>query len=112
MTEFPATVFHSVMADGKLQLDETGISFAYKQAMGQPLHYNWADISQVEMGISLTGKLKKEFVLHFYSQTEVRFSSKQAGEILKIIEQHVGRAKFTQAKSLLNFMASPFRGNH
>ena len=110
MTEYPATVFHSVMAEGKLKLDELGISFDYKQRMGQPLHYNWRDISQVEMGISVTGKLKKDFTLHFYSQTEVRFSSKHAKEILQIIEQHIGRAKFTQAKSLLNFVASPFRG--
>lgn len=89
---------------GTLELGDAGLAFHYgKQNGSSSLFFAWSEIERVELNMSISGKLKKDFAVFARGNT-FRFTSDEVGKILKLIRQKIGSDKMIRARNLF----SPF----
>lgn len=103
--EAAVSLFIGAQMEGFIKIGNIGLEFQYRNKhLGKNLFFAWKDIREVQINISMLGKLGKEFSIETGTQTAVRFSSKQTGKIVKLISTHIDKKRIVRAPNLL----SPF----
>ena len=103
-------VYLSTVEKGTLMLVEDGFHFIFSQTtFGKPLYFTWDSIARVEAHVSWSGKIGQEFVLVFYAQPPIRFSTKETGKVLKFISKQIGDEKMIRQTTLATSLTRPFR---
>ncbi|PCS01339.1 DUF956 family protein [Lactococcus fujiensis] len=98
-----ATVFLGAQMEGYIKIGNLGFEFEYKnKRLGKNISLAWYDIVKVEMNVSVRGKLKNAFSIETSSQTILNFISDDAGKILKLIREHIGKDRVVRAPNLLS----------
>ncbi|GBG97414.1 DUF956 family protein [Lactococcus termiticola] len=109
LKEAKGQIYLGTVENGIIHLTDEGLTFSYKnKRLGSDISLLWADVLQVEIKLSATKKIGKQFSITT-EKSFLKFSSDEAPQLLKIIGQQVGTQKFTKAKSLLNVFTNPFK---
>lgn len=110
--ETKATFFTSTLEKGRIRLDDSHFEFSYQNPrLGKNLRFSWEEIEQVEINVTLSKKIGSEFSIILNSQSRFRFSSKDAGKIVKLISDRIGKENIVRAPSLLNALTQGLRGS-
>ncbi len=101
--ETKGTAYLGSVENGTLKINDEGVTFTYKNPRrGQPLVFSWEDILQAEVDVKMNGKLGQQFALILRTQAKVRFGSKEAGHLVKMISERIGKENVVRAPSILD----------
>lgn len=89
---------------GKVMLGDYAFEFFDNRNVENNMQFPWQSIVRVEGEVrkSLTGKstIGNNFFVVFQNGKRIRFNSKEAGAILKVIREHIGNDKVVRLSGL------------
>ena len=93
---------------GKLLIGDKAFEFFTDANVSDAIQIPWETIHHVEGVITRQNKISRQFVIvlnkqgNSKRQNHLRFSSKDAGKVLKIIREHIGNDKVVKAQTLVS----------
>jgi len=97
---------------GQVMLGDKAFEFYNDRSPENNMQFPWQSIERVEGEVSksLKGETKigRNFYVVFHNQQKVRFSSDEAGKILKVMREYIGNDKVVKVKTMLNGIKNLF----
>ena len=93
---------------GKLLIGDKAFEFFNDANIADTIQIPWETIDHVEGVITRQNKISRQFVIVLKQQGQskrqnhLRFSSKDAGKVLKLIREHIGNDKVVKAPTLIS----------
>ena len=93
---------------GKLLIVDKSFEFFNDANIADAIQIPWDTIHHVEGVVTRQHKIRRQFVIvlkkqgNSKRQNNLRFSSKDAGKVLKLIREHIGNDKVVKAPTLVS----------
>ncbi|GAX47243.1 DUF956 family protein [Pseudolactococcus reticulitermitis] len=93
---------------GKLLIGDKAFEFFNDANVADTIQIPWETIHHVEGIVTRQNKISRQFIIvlnrqgNSKRQNHVRFSSKDAGKVLKLIREHIGNDKVVKAPTLMS----------
>jgi hypothetical protein len=93
---------------GKLLIGDKAFEFFNDANIADAIQIPWESIHHVEGVVTRQHKVRRQFVIvlkkqgNSKRQNNLRFSSKDAGKVLKLVREHLGNDKVVKAPTLVS----------
>ncbi|GBG97415.1 hypothetical protein NtB2_01560 [Lactococcus termiticola] len=86
---------------GKLMLGDRGIEFFSDRNVADNMTFPWESIGALEGRVIRKKKIGRNFTIVLQNKSKVRFSSKEAGKVLKVAREHLGDEKVVRSQTFI-----------
>ncbi|CAM3167204.1 DUF956 domain-containing protein [Lactococcus hircilactis] len=105
-----AIVYLGLPKYGKIMLGDKGMEFFSDRNVADNMTFPWPSIRLVEGRVTHHGqKIGKNFYLVLNNKHRIRFSSGQAGHILKIIRENIGNENVVKSATFFGTLSHAFK---
>ncbi|MDR0299368.1 MAG: DUF956 family protein [Streptococcaceae bacterium] len=93
---------------GKIMIGDKSVEFYNNRTVNDNMIFPWTSIKLVQGEVS-RDKIGRTFYIVLQNKHKVRFSSQEAGKILKVIRDYIGDEKVLRAPSIGNSIKEFFK---
>lgn len=93
---------------GKIMVGDVAFEFFNDKNVEKNMQFPWTSIKKIEGDVSKNGKIGRQFIVVFHNNSRVRFSSKNAGTILKWARHYLGNDKIVRTASFMDTVKRAF----
>ncbi|MFC4652056.1 DUF956 family protein [Lactococcus nasutitermitis] len=94
---------------GKIMIGDKGMEFFSDRNVADNMAFPWASIRAVEGRVTHDKKIGKNFYLILNNKHKIRFSSRQAGHILKLVRDNIGNDNVVKSSTFVGTFAKAFK---